>query len=189
MSGFQSRSGFAVLECSKDWDLCDLPRRLLRNRVSAQQARERKKVYLTDLEVRGQTLDQRNAELEEKVSTLQRENFMLRQVSMPPLWLHRLRRPVMLGVGFSGHCYSSPRESMPHLVDGRGFWGADCEKYSIEEERWIRRRWRCSHDVMCKPFWFPYTRSTNSGSVCGQLDHVTPCNISRRQRMSTKIRC
>eukprot|EP00271_Cylindrocystis_brebissonii_P017065 TRINITY_DN4280_c0_g1_i1.p1 TRINITY_DN4280_c0_g1~~TRINITY_DN4280_c0_g1_i1.p1 ORF type:complete len:147 (+),score=44.63 TRINITY_DN4280_c0_g1_i1:178-618(+) len=55
-------------------------KRLLRNRVSAQQARERKKVYLTDLEVRGRDLEQRNAELEEKVSTLQRENFMLRQI-------------------------------------------------------------------------------------------------------------
>lgn len=55
-------------------------KRLLRNRVSAQQARERKKVYLTDLEIRGRDLEQHNAELEEKVSTLQRENFMLRQI-------------------------------------------------------------------------------------------------------------
>jgi transcription factor HY5 len=55
--------------------------RLLRNRVSAQQARERKKAYLSDLEVRSKELEQRNAELEERVSTLQRENQMLRQVS------------------------------------------------------------------------------------------------------------
>jgi DNA-binding transcriptional MerR regulator len=49
--------------------------------VSAQQARERKKAYLTDLEARSRELEQKNAELEERVSTLQRENFMLRQVS------------------------------------------------------------------------------------------------------------
>lgn len=55
-------------------------KRLLRNRVSAQQARERKKVYMSDLEVRSQELERRNAELEEKLSTLQRENFMLRQI-------------------------------------------------------------------------------------------------------------
>ncbi|CAM6069189.1 unnamed protein product [Sphagnum tenellum] len=55
-------------------------KRLLRNRVSAQQARERKKAYLTDLEVRSKELEQRNAELEERVSTLQRENQMLRQI-------------------------------------------------------------------------------------------------------------
>lgn len=55
-------------------------KRLLRNRVSAQQARERKKVYLTDLEQRSKDLEQQNAELEERVSTLQRENFMLRQI-------------------------------------------------------------------------------------------------------------
>lgn len=54
--------------------------RLLRNRVSAQQARERKKAYLSDLEVRSKELEHRNAELEERVSTLQRENQMLRQV-------------------------------------------------------------------------------------------------------------
>eukprot|EP00850_Spirogloea_muscicola_P011183 SM000068S20615 [mRNA] locus=s68:489093:490382:+ [translate_table: standard] len=55
-------------------------KRLLRNRVSAQQARERKKVYMSDLEGRSKELEERNAELEEKVSTLQRENFMLRQI-------------------------------------------------------------------------------------------------------------
>lgn len=55
-------------------------KRLLRNRVSAQQARERKKAYLSDLEVRSKELEHRNAELEERVSTLQRENQMLRQI-------------------------------------------------------------------------------------------------------------
>ncbi|CAI6002325.1 unnamed protein product [Closterium sp. NIES-65] len=54
---------------------------LLRNRVSAQQARERRKQYLSELEGRVSQLDQRNAELKETLSTLQRENFMLRQVA------------------------------------------------------------------------------------------------------------
>ncbi|KAJ7297144.1 hypothetical protein O6H91_21G040900 [Diphasiastrum complanatum] len=55
-------------------------KRLLRNRVSAQQARERKKAYLSELEVKSKELEQKNAELQERVSTLQRENFMLRQI-------------------------------------------------------------------------------------------------------------
>lgn len=54
--------------------------RLLRNRVSAQQARERKKAYLSELEVRVKDLEKRNSELEERLSTLQNENQMLRQV-------------------------------------------------------------------------------------------------------------
>ena len=54
--------------------------RLLRNRVSAQQARERKKVYMNDLESRAQELQDRNSKLEEKISTLVNENTMLRKV-------------------------------------------------------------------------------------------------------------
>jgi uncharacterized protein (DUF3084 family) len=54
--------------------------RLLRNRVSAQQARERKKAYLSDLETRVNDLEKKNSELKEKLSTLQNENQMLRQV-------------------------------------------------------------------------------------------------------------
>ncbi|CAI5525199.1 unnamed protein product [Closterium sp. Naga37s-1] len=58
------------------------PRPLPRlNAVSAQQARERRKQYLLELEGRVSQLDQRNAELKETLSTLQRENFMLRQVA------------------------------------------------------------------------------------------------------------
>ncbi|KAL3646027.1 Transcription factor hy5 [Castilleja foliolosa] len=53
---------------------------LLRNRVSAQQARERKKAYMVDLEARVKELETKNAELEEKASTLQNENQMLRQI-------------------------------------------------------------------------------------------------------------
>ena len=55
-------------------------KRLLRNRVSAQQARERKKAYLTELEAKAKDLELRNAELEQRVSTLQNENNTLRQV-------------------------------------------------------------------------------------------------------------
>ncbi|CAL9117836.1 unnamed protein product [Musa textilis] len=57
-------------------------KRLLRNRVSAQQARERKKAYLNDLEAKAKDLEARNTELEERLSTLQNENNMLRQVRL-----------------------------------------------------------------------------------------------------------
>ncbi|PSS11146.1 Transcription factor like [Actinidia chinensis var. chinensis] len=55
-------------------------KRLLRNRVSAQQARERKKAYLTELEARVKDLEKKNGELEERLSTLQNENKMLRHI-------------------------------------------------------------------------------------------------------------
>ncbi|KAK9279131.1 hypothetical protein L1049_012808 [Liquidambar formosana] len=55
-------------------------KRLLRNRVSAQQARERKKAYLNELEVRVKDLEKKNSELEERLSTLQNENQMLRHI-------------------------------------------------------------------------------------------------------------
>ncbi|PWA35981.1 transcription factor HY5 [Artemisia annua] len=55
-------------------------KRLLRNRVSAQQARERKKAYLSELEVRVKDLEKKNSELEERLSTLQNENQMLRHI-------------------------------------------------------------------------------------------------------------
>ncbi|KAJ0230654.1 Transcription factor HY5 [Hirschfeldia incana] len=55
-------------------------KRLLRNRVSAQQARERKKAYLGELENRVKDLENKNSELEERLSTLQNENQMLRQI-------------------------------------------------------------------------------------------------------------
>ncbi|XP_065863447.1 transcription factor HY5-like isoform X2 [Euphorbia lathyris] len=55
-------------------------KRLLRNRVSAQQARERKKVYVNDLESKAKELQDSNSKLEEKISTLLNENAMLRKV-------------------------------------------------------------------------------------------------------------
>ncbi|KAK4745575.1 hypothetical protein SAY87_011887 [Trapa incisa] len=57
-------------------------KRLLRNRVSAQQARERKKVYVNDLEARARELQDSNSKLEEKISTLINENTMLRKILM-----------------------------------------------------------------------------------------------------------
>ncbi|BFG15917.1 hypothetical protein CerSpe_021900 [Prunus speciosa] len=57
-------------------------KRLLRNRVSAQQARERKKVYVNELESRAKELEDSNSKLEEKISTLVNENAMLRKVLM-----------------------------------------------------------------------------------------------------------
>ncbi|KAK1293969.1 Transcription factor HY5-like [Acorus calamus] len=55
-------------------------KRLLRNRVSAQQARERKKVYENELESKAKELDEKNARLEQEISTLINENNMLRKV-------------------------------------------------------------------------------------------------------------
>eukprot|EP00245_Coleochaete_scutata_P017786 TRINITY_DN8904_c0_g1_i1.p1 TRINITY_DN8904_c0_g1~~TRINITY_DN8904_c0_g1_i1.p1 ORF type:complete len:128 (-),score=40.24 TRINITY_DN8904_c0_g1_i1:568-951(-) len=78
-SGAAGSSGRKRAATSADKEQKKL-KRLLRNRVSAQQARERKKAYLGDLEGRSKELEQRNAELEEKVATLSRENFMLRQI-------------------------------------------------------------------------------------------------------------
>ncbi|XP_057757517.1 transcription factor HY5-like isoform X3 [Arachis stenosperma] len=54
-------------------------KRLLRNRVSAQQARERKKVYVNDLESRAKDLEDKNSNMEERISTLINENTMLRK--------------------------------------------------------------------------------------------------------------
>ena len=55
-------------------------KRLLRNRVSAQQARERKKAYLASLEHTEAQKARDLHELENRVATLERENQMLRQV-------------------------------------------------------------------------------------------------------------
>ena len=54
--------------------------RLLRNRVSAQQARERKKSYVATLEEKARAQEQRLAEAEQRIKTLERENVMLRSV-------------------------------------------------------------------------------------------------------------
>lgn len=54
--------------------------RLLRNRVSAQQARERKKSYVSTIEEKVNDQDTQLAQLRQRVQTLERENGMLRQV-------------------------------------------------------------------------------------------------------------
>ncbi|KAL3140584.1 hypothetical protein ABBQ32_005158 [Trebouxia sp. C0010 RCD-2024] len=55
-------------------------KRLLRNRVSAQQARERKKSYVSTIEEKVNDQDTQLAQLRQRVQTLERENGMLRQV-------------------------------------------------------------------------------------------------------------
>lgn len=55
-------------------------KRLLRNRVSAQQARERKKSYVQDLEAKCTSQDQKTVQMELRIKVLERENVMLRQV-------------------------------------------------------------------------------------------------------------
>jgi len=58
-------------------------KRLLRNRVSAQQARERKKSYVATLEEKCQDQEQRIAEQQQRLNTLERENVMLRCLHSP----------------------------------------------------------------------------------------------------------
>ena len=53
--------------------------------MSAQQARERKKVYVNELESRANEMQDRNSKLEEKISTLINENTMLRKVRFSSL--------------------------------------------------------------------------------------------------------
>uniref|UniRef100_A0A0E0G3G2 Transcription factor HY5 n=1 Tax=Oryza nivara TaxID=4536 RepID=A0A0E0G3G2_ORYNI len=81
-------------------------KRLLRNRVSAQQARERKKAYLNDLEVKVKDLEKKNSELEERFSTLQNENQMLRQI-LKNTTVSR-RGPVLLKIPKSGLREAAP---------------------------------------------------------------------------------
>jgi transcription factor HY5 len=53
-------------------------RRLLRNRASAQQARERKKHYMTSIEVRARDMEAAVSSLESRHALLERENWTLR---------------------------------------------------------------------------------------------------------------
>ena len=55
-------------------------KRLLRNRVSAQQARERKKAYLGTLEQQMKAVETKLADAEDRIKVLERENQTLRQV-------------------------------------------------------------------------------------------------------------
>ena len=56
-------------------------KRLLRNRVSAQQARERKKHYIFFNDTATTEIDTENADLRDRVSALEKENEVLRRVS------------------------------------------------------------------------------------------------------------
>lgn len=57
-------------------------KRLLRNRISAQQARERKKTYVQSLEGRATEMEDRCTSLEDRVRTLECENKVLRRIIM-----------------------------------------------------------------------------------------------------------
>ena len=72
--------------------------RLLRNRVSAQQARERKKSYVQNLEQKARDQEQSLTEMEQRIIKLERENVMLRSVREARL----LWRCVTLLVGQRG---------------------------------------------------------------------------------------
>jgi transcription factor HY5 len=71
-------------------------KRLLQNRVSAQEAREQKKAYLTELEAKVKYLELRNAELEQRASTLQNENNTLRLVRICFLPVFAVSQPALL---------------------------------------------------------------------------------------------
>ncbi|CAI5962219.1 unnamed protein product [Closterium sp. NIES-65] len=95
--GQQAKGGKAAAKQQRDERRV---KRLLRNRVSAQQARERKKNYVSELEQRCETVERSNAEIEGEIAALMAENERLRQ-SMRRAIRHRkssIREPG--GVGF-----------------------------------------------------------------------------------------
>ena len=55
-------------------------RRLMRNRASAQQARERKRDWMAGIEERASTLEDRVAQLSNQVNALERTNWTLRSL-------------------------------------------------------------------------------------------------------------
>ena len=69
-----------ALEATTDEKEAKRLKRLLRNRVSAQQARERKRAYVDGLEGRAITAEKRCSELEASVARLEAEAAMLRKV-------------------------------------------------------------------------------------------------------------
>lgn len=84
---------------------------MLRNRVSAQQARERKKAYLTELEARVKDLEKKNCEMEERLSTSQNENQMLRQVcqTLSPLF-------TSIDIDVPGYIICSTKNLLPYVI-------------------------------------------------------------------------
>ncbi len=78
--------------------------------MSAQQARERKKSYVQDLEARSKTSEQKCAQLEQRVKTLERENVMLRSViknMQVRIFLQALRFRCVLGVSMNNATFLS----------------------------------------------------------------------------------
>ncbi|CAI5466176.1 unnamed protein product [Closterium sp. Yama58-4] len=75
-AGPQAKGGKAAAKQQRDERRV---KRLLRNRVSAQQARERKKNYVAELEQRCETVERSNAEIEGEIAALMAENERLRQ--------------------------------------------------------------------------------------------------------------
>lgn len=100
-------------------------KRLLRNRVSAQQARERKRQHVVELEERCNRMEQSNTELVERAVALAKENEELRQ-------LVRENMRASSGGGSSGtQCHgelnarlSRPLASPPRPPDLAGFGGS-----------------------------------------------------------------
>eukprot|EP00884_Botryococcus_braunii_P008740 jgi/Botrbrau1/17868/Bobra.0845s0001.2 len=82
-------------------------KRLLRNRVSAQQARERKKQFVTNLESKLKDTEQRLMLSEEARKKLERENAMLRNVLKNTGAL-----PGDSNMGWDGHVKANARTSM-----------------------------------------------------------------------------
>ncbi|CAI7836253.1 unnamed protein product [Closterium sp. NIES-53] len=75
-SGQQVKGGKATVKQQRDERRV---KRLLRNRVSAQQARERKKNYVSELEQRCEVVERSNAEIEGEIAALMAENERLRK--------------------------------------------------------------------------------------------------------------
>lgn len=69
-------------------------KRLLRNRVSAQQARERKRQHMTELESRCAKMEEDNEHLEDQIEDLTRENEQLR---------HLVKENMRASAGVIGH--------------------------------------------------------------------------------------
>ena len=85
--------------------------------MSAQQARERKKQHLNIIEGHTKEMENRCAVLEQRVLTLERENFMLRQVCDLPAWRARqLRRIPLLSFGSSAAAFSLHNAGVSKLV-------------------------------------------------------------------------
>lgn len=91
--------------------------------MSAQQARERKKAYLGDLEVKAKDQNLQIEQMEEKINTLTNENNMLRQVTIATallcfaLFASRRRYRVIIAEVLCPSLTANPMRSHPHAPD------------------------------------------------------------------------